>query len=273
MGGERESMGGSWWDFIAGELRQARLRAGLSQEDLAKLINYSASHVSGVETGQRPPKSDFLAAVDQAMDTGGIFARMLRRASVVEGTPPWLRTWIDSEREATLLRWYEPAYVPGILQTEAYARMTLADSLLTEEETDQRVVSRLGRQAILTRAHPCPLVAVLDVMVLRRPLRGHASLMGQQLAHLVKMAELPHVQILVVPEEAGLYPALQGGFILATLSDGTVLAHLDHQVRAQVVNHTDDIASLHRKWEAVRGEALSRRQSLDLIKEAARSWI
>ncbi|MFI6329281.1 Scr1 family TA system antitoxin-like transcriptional regulator [Micromonospora chersina] len=266
-------MGGSWWDFIAGELRQARLRAGLSQEDLAKLINYSASHVSGVETGQRPPKSDFLAAVDQAMDTGGMFARMLRRASLVEGTPPWLRTWIDSEREATLLRWYEPAYVPGLLQTEAYARMTLADSLLTEEETDQRVASRLGRQAILTQAHPCPLIAVLDVMVLRRPLQAHAELMGQQLAHLVKMAALPHVQILVVPEEAGLYPALQGGFILATLSDGTVLAHLDHQVRAQVVNHPDDIASLQRKWEAVRGEALSRRQSLDLIKEAARSWI
>ncbi|MEU9740518.1 helix-turn-helix transcriptional regulator [Micromonospora chersina] len=267
-------MGGSWWDFIAGELRQARLRAGLSQEDLAKLINYSASHVSGVETGQRPPKADYLAAMDHALSTGGMFDRLLRHASLVQGAPPWMRPWIDDERAANLLRWYEPAYVPGILQTEAYARMTLADSLLSAEKIEQRVGSRLGRQAILTREEdPCPLVAVLDVMVLRRPLRGHATLMGQQLAHLVKMAELPHVQILVVPEEAGLYPALQGGFILASLSDGSVVAYLDQQIRAQVMHRTEDIASLNRHWEAVRGEALSRRQSLDLIKEAARSWI
>lgn len=265
-------MGESWWEFITSELRQARIRAGLSQEDLAKRINYSASHVSGVETGQRPPKADYLAAMDEALQTGGMFGRMLRRASLVEGTPPWLRAWIDSECEATLLRWYEPAYVPGILQTEAYARMTLADSLLTAEEIDQRVASRLGRQAILTRDHPCQVVAVLDVMVLRRPFKGHPELMGEQLAHLVKTAELPHVQILVVPEDAGLYPALQGGFILATLSDGSVLAHLDHQVRAQVVEQADDVATLQRQWEAVRGEALSRRQSLNLIKEAAQTW-
>lgn len=97
--------------------------------------------------------------------------------------------------------------------------------------------------------------------------------MGEQLAHLVKMAALPHVQILVVPEEAGLYPALQGGFILASLSDASVVAYIDQQVRAQVMQEAEDIAALQRHWEAVRGEALSRRQSLDLINEAARSWI
>ncbi|MEV0430469.1 helix-turn-helix transcriptional regulator [Micromonospora sp. NPDC050495] len=265
-------MGGSWLDFIAGELRQARLRAGLSQEDLAKLINYSASHVSGVETGQRPPKADYLAAMDQAMETGGMFGRLLDRAVLIEGVPGWMRGWVDDERKADLLRWYEPAYIPGILQTEAYARLTLADNLSRSEQLEQQVASRLGRQVILTGQHPCQLVAVLDVMVLRRPLRGHAELMGQQLAHLVKMAELPHVQILVVPEEAGLYPALQGGFILATLGDGSVVAYLDQQVRAQMMHRTEDIVVLQRHWEAVRGEALSRRQSLDLIKEAACSW-
>ncbi|SCL62734.1 Transcriptional regulator, contains XRE-family HTH domain [Micromonospora eburnea] len=243
-------MGASWWEFIAGELRQARIRAGLSQEELARRINYSASHVSGVETGQRPPKADYLAALDEALGTGGMFGRLLRRASLDEDALPWLRAWIDNERDARLLRWYEPAYVPGILQTEAYARMTLAGSLLTVEEIEQRVSSRLGRQAILTREPACHVVAVLDVMVLRRPMKGHPELMGQQLAHLAKTAELPHVQILVVPEDAGLYPALQGGFILATLSDGSVVAHLDHQVRAQVVTQADDIANLHQRWEA-----------------------
>ncbi len=180
-------------------------------------------------------------AIDEAYKTGGRFARMLRELSKLDHTPAWLREWIEFEREATLLRWYEPAFIPGILQTEAYARGTLASGLLLPDEVDQRVASRLDRQSILTREEPVPLVAVLDVMVLRRPLNDHPGAMAEQLAHLVKLAELPHVQILVVTEDAGVYPGLQGGFILATLGDGSVIAHLDHQVRAQVVNVTDDL--------------------------------
>lgn len=80
-------------------------------------------------------------------------------------------------------------------------------------------------------------------MVLRRPIVGRPNVMPEQLAHLAKMAQLPHVQILVVTEDAGLYPGLQGGFILATQPDGAVVAHLDHQVRAQVVSSADDLAN------------------------------
>ncbi len=195
---------------------------------------------------------------------------MLRELS--EFDPDWLRQWIEYEQQAKLLRWYEPAWVPGLLQTEAYARATLSHNLLKPEEVEQRVHSRLGRQAILAGEQPVQLVAVIDVMVLRRPVVGQPGVMAEQVAHLVKMGELPHVQILVVPEEAGIYPGLQGGFILATLGDGSMVTHLDHQVRAQVVNGADDLATLQRTWEAVRGEALPRRQSLDLIKKAAQTW-
>ncbi|TDB76856.1 helix-turn-helix transcriptional regulator [Micromonospora sp. KC723] len=267
---------GSVMDYVVMELRLLRATLGLSQEDFGRTIGYSASHVSSVETGGRPPTIDYVMAVDRAHDPasdrqkGGRFTRMLRELSKVD--PEWLREWIGLEREATLLRWYEPAYVPGLLQTEAYARATLADGLLLPNEIEQRVASRLERQAIVTRDAPTPLVAVLDVMVLRRQINGHASVMREQIDHLVKMAELPHVQILVVTDDAGVYPGLQGGFILATLGDGSVAAHLDHQVRAQVVNGADDLATLQRTWESIRGEALPRRQSLDLIKEAAQTW-
>jgi hypothetical protein len=195
---------------------------------------------------------------------------MLRELSKVD--PEWLREWIGLEREATLLRWYEPAFVPGILQAEAYGRAMFATGLLPPDDVEQRVASRLERQTIVTRDAPTPLVAVLDVMVLRRQINGHAGVMREQIDHLVKMAELPHVQILVVTEEAGVYPGLQGGFIQATLGDGSVVAHLDHQVRAQVVNGADDLAALQRTWESIRGEALPRRQSLELLKEAAQTW-
>lgn len=266
-------------DYVREELRLLRIQVGLSQDDFGRGIGYSGSHVSSVETGGRPPTKEYMLAVDRAHDSAfdseaaeGRFSRMLRELSKLEQTPSWLREWIELERDAVLLRWYEPAFVPGLLQTEAYARGMMNNGLLLPGQIDQRVASRLDRQAILTRDVPVPLVAVIDVMVLRRQVDRQPDIMREQLEHLVKMSELPHVQILVVPEEAGIYPGLQGGFILATLGDGSVVAHLDHQVRAQVVSQPDDLATLQRTWEAVRGEALPRRQSLELIKEVAQTW-
>lgn len=267
---------GSVMDYVMMELRLLRQTLGLSQEEFGRSIGYSASHVSSVETGGRSLTPDYAVALDRAYDPAfregkdGRFGRMLRELS--EFDPDWLRQWIEYEQQAKLLRWYEPAWVPGLLQTEAYARATLSHNLLKPDEVEQRVHSRLGRQAILAGEQPVQLVAVIDVMVLRRPVVGQPGVMAEQVAHLAKMAELPHVQILVVPEEAGIYPGLQGGFILATLGDGSMVTHLDHQVRAQVVNGADDLATLQQTWEVVRGEALSRRQSLDLIKKAAQTW-
>lgn len=267
---------GSVMDYVLMELRLLRQTLALSQEDFGRSIGYSASHVSAVETGGRPLTPDYAVAVDRAHDPAfregqdGRVGRMLRQ--LAKADPEWLREWIECEQEATLLRWYEPAWVPGLLQTEAYARATLSHNLLYTDDIEQRVFSRLGRQAILSGDQPVQLVAVIDVMVLRRPVVGQPGVLAEQVAHLVKMAELPHVQILVVPDEAGIYPGLQGGFILATLGDGSMVTHLDHQVRAQVVNGADDLATLQRTWEAVRGEALPRRQSLDLIKKAAQTW-
>lgn len=73
-------------------------------------------------------------------------------------------------------------------------------------------------------------------------------------------------------EALGIYPGLQGGFILATLPDRMTVAQLDHQVRAQVVSDAGDLSVLQGLWEAIRGDALPRTQSIELIKEAAKTW-
>lgn len=239
LGNRRAAPGGGWAGDGHGDRVSDRRTAGGAaiagheQDDFGKLINYSGSHVSAVETGQRPPRPEYLAAVDQALQTGGIFTRLMGQLASLDSAPVWLRDWIVIERETTSLRWYEPAFVPGLLQTENYARATLrAGGLLTPDEVEQRVMSRLERQDILTRERPPQFVAVLDEAVLRRTVSGDRSLMAEQLEHLAKCAEQPHAQILVVPAEVGVYPGLQGGFILAALSDGSVAAHLDHQVRA-----------------------------------------
>jgi transcriptional regulator with XRE-family HTH domain len=260
-------------DFVLDEIRLARTSRGLSQDDFGKMISYSASHVSSVETGQRPPTEPYMLAIDAAFETGGSFERMLEKLAKLDATPVWLREWIEIEREATCLRWYEPAFVPGLLQTEGYARATLlSGGLLTAEEVEQRVQSRMDRQAILRRSNPPQLVVVIDEAVLRRTVDGERAMMREQVEALAASIELPQVSIHVVPSDVGIYPGLAGSFILASLPDGGAAAHLDNQVHAQIVDRAEDIATLSKTWESIRGEALPRRQTLDLIKEAVKTW-
>ncbi|RUL92893.1 helix-turn-helix transcriptional regulator [Verrucosispora sp. FIM060022] len=263
---------GSATDYVLGELRMFRTALGLSQDEFGRSIGYSGSHVSSVETGGRPPTRDYMKAIDAQHHTGERFARMLRELGQLDADPPWLREWIEFEREATTLRWFELAYVPGLLQTERYARATLIGGRFSPPEVDKAVTSRLERQLILEREHPPQFIAVLDEAILRRPVLDQPGLMAEQLDHLAEQARREHIQVHVVPSDAGMYLGLAGQFIIAELPDGTRTAHADNQLTAQIIDAPADIAKLAKTWEIVRNEALPRRQSLELIKEVAKSW-
>lgn len=257
--------------FLRSQLRRARQGRGLSQEELGRLINYSSSQVSAIETGDRPVNPDYLARVDAALDTGGLFVAMLELIRF-HAAPDWFRPWEEIEREATALRWYDPAVVPGLLQTEGYARAMLgAGGELTAEEIEARVVARLARQSLLTGDPRPQLVAVLEEQALRRQV-GDRSVMRDQMAHLLAVGAEPNVHVRVVPAEAPWHAGLNGPFILARLDGGAELAHLDNQLRGQTVDAPNDVAALGRRWESVTGEALPRRQSARLIEEVAKTW-
>ncbi|MEO3777475.1 helix-turn-helix transcriptional regulator [Micromonospora sp. B11E3] len=265
-------------DYVLNELRLLRASLGSSQEEFGRTIGYSGSHVSSVETGGRPPTKEYMEAVDRAHDPayqpGGEsrFMRMLRDLGKLDVTPTWLREWIQFERDATTLRWFELAYVPGLLQTERYARATLAGGRFDADEVERIVASRLERQAILARERPPQLIAVLDEGILRRPVLDQPGLMAEQCEHLLALAAREHIQVHVVPVDAGMYLGLGGQFIIADLPDGARVTYSDNQLDAQIVDAPVDVAKLARTWEIVRNEALPRRQSIDLIKEVTKSW-
>ncbi|MFG1950069.1 Scr1 family TA system antitoxin-like transcriptional regulator [Micromonospora sp. NPDC048830] len=253
------------------QLRRARQARGLSQEELGKLINYSSSKVSAVETGQNPVTPDYLARVDTALDTGGLFVAMLELIRF-HAAPEWFRPWDENEREATALRWYDPTVIPGLLQTEGYARAMLAlGGELTADEVETRVVTRLARQEVLTATPRPQFVAVLEEHTLRRQV-GDPATMREQLEHLLAVGAEPNVQVRVVPAEAPWHNGLNGPFVLARLGNGAELAHLDNQLRGQTVDCPSDVAALEHRWETVTGEALPCRQSARLIEEAAKTW-
>jgi transcriptional regulator with XRE-family HTH domain len=232
-------------NFLLMELRRARSAAGMSQEDLGKVINYSSSLVSAVENGQRPPTREYVASVDKVLKTAGIFERMLSSLVSLDRAPIWLRDWIIFEQEATLIRWFQPLLVPGLLQTEAYARALLEWGGLLEESTAEKsVLSRMERQQVLGKVRPPQFIALVDEGVLRR-LVGDHSIMVEQCERLLKAAELPHVSIHVVPAGAGGHAGLAGPFILAKGSDFEA-AHLDNSLQAQVIDRGDAVDTLGR---------------------------
>ncbi|MEV4540071.1 DUF5753 domain-containing protein [Micromonospora echinaurantiaca] len=179
--------------------------------------------------------------------------------------PAWFRPWADIERETAGLRWFESAVIPGLLQTEAYARAVLASSpLLTDAES--HVGMRLRRQvAVFDRPHPPLTVFVIDEAALRR---GDPEVLGAQLDHMVAMAQRPNVMVHVVPLRAGLHPGQAGPFIIATTREGEEVGYLDDQSAGRITN---DVAPLWAVWDTVRSVALPRDQTIDLLK--ARAWM
>jgi len=143
---------------------------------------------------------------------------------------------------------------------------------LTSEEIDDQVSARMLRHAILHRSRPPLVVAVLDEAVLRRRAGRSAALMREQCEHIARCAELPHVQVHIVPADTSMYLGLGGPFTMAEMPDGSQVAHVDGQVRAQIIDDTAEIATLGRRWARIVGEALPRAQSLDLVRKAAAAW-
>ena len=138
--------------MFGAELRFYRTRAGLSQKDLAARATVSHDVISKIETGERPPAEDFPPRLDAVpeLDTRGALTRLWDhpKKGQKQRLYGWFQQWADIEARATVLRWYEPLVVPGLLQTEEYARAILSarpDGNL--DDLDEQVAARSGGAA------------------------------------------------------------------------------------------------------------------------------
>ena len=200
---------------VAAQLRALREKAGLSGAEVAKRMDMSPSKISRIETGNSGLQIEDVASLlglyqvptasrDELLD-------LVRRSEErgwwtrQPGLPQLWRSLIDFEAKATRVQNYEALVVPGLLQTAEYARAVIQGiaPTISDAELDNLVAARMARQAVLTRASAPQFFAVLDEGALRRPV-GEPGVMRRQLAHLLSVAEQPHVTLRVVPLAAGL---------------------------------------------------------------------
>jgi transcriptional regulator with XRE-family HTH domain len=209
--------------FFGAEVREARKRAGMSQPELAVLAGYDPSYVSKVENGAITPDQKFIDACDRAfLDMHGWFARFWDESRRWNPSyPSWFEEWIDAERQARVVRWWEPLLMPGLLQTPDYARALFRAWQKSEDadKIERDVAARIDRKRIFEQAEPVILIAVIDEAVLYRKI-GDEKTMREQLEYLMEASARPNISLHVVPSGVGAHTGLLGAFAIADIEEG-----------------------------------------------------
>jgi transcriptional regulator with XRE-family HTH domain len=266
------------------EMRAMREQRGWSRAELAAQAQYSESLIAMVETYQRAPTRGLAKALDRAFGTPrftedtseqpgtpGTFGRLWLKLRTIS-FPESFRPYWELEAKASVLKDCEHSLVPGLLQTEDYARAVFrTKSDATEAEIEASVSERIARQQILTRDDPQPprLYALLDEGILYRPV-APAPVMRDQLMRLVEMSRWPHITIQVVPYTAGGHSGLVGAFIIAELPNAQSIVFMEDVSGGRVAEGGPELSEAAMCFEALRSEALPKSASRDLIAKVAK---
>ena len=278
MAGRDDENGSSPRRVFGAMLRYYRTRAGMSQEQLGARVYLSPDMIGKIEQGQRTPTLQFIDACEAVpeLEANGALRELreqLRDFLGKRAYPGWFANWPDQEARAVCLKNYQLAVVPGLLQTEDYARALLTDRIGRDpDEVDDLVAARLERQAILERSNAPELWVVIDEAVLHRPVGG-TYVMRDQLSHLIEAARRPKIVFQVIPASVGVHDGLPGaGFVIAEFRGAQPVAYQETAVRGQVIEDADDVGLLASLWDRLRAEALPRRASLDLVEDVRKTW-
>ncbi|MGH3773467.1 MAG: helix-turn-helix domain-containing protein [Pseudonocardiaceae bacterium] len=258
------------------ELRRLREVAGRSREDAAAELECGVSKVGKVETGKATLRP---AEVKALLDLYGVterdtvvrLAQYARRRSTVR-VPDWAKTFVGMEAAAAEIRTYQTELVPGLLQTEDYARVV---TQATDPTQDPRAVERLvalriERQQRL-RSAGAPLIwAILNEAVIRRQV-GDRETIGRQLLHLVELSNDPDITIQVLPFSAGAHPAMGSSFVHLRMGDPPdgEMIYLEDMASSDYLERPAQIASYLAAFGLLAQKALNPTQSSLLIKSAA----
>jgi Domain of unknown function (DUF5753)/Helix-turn-helix domain len=220
--------------ILGRQLQALREKAEMSVDEAAEAIYsspFTIRRMERAEGGLKPltVKSLLIAYGVLSADQIEAFLTLCRDASkpgwwhsFSDVLPDWFRTYVGLEEAAALIRGYEPHWVPGLMQTEEYARASVRTGFpdAPDSEVDRRVTLRLARQQILTRPNPPRLWIVMDETALRRPVATTGpAIMRAQIDRLVEAVERPGITVQVLPFSAGLHPAMHGLFYLLRFPD------------------------------------------------------
>ncbi|ASR00548.1 helix-turn-helix transcriptional regulator [Streptomyces sp. 11-1-2] len=253
--------------YFAAVLRLLRERAGLTQDELGALMNYTGSAVSAVETCAKPPTDEFIDAAEKALDAGGLLRSAIKYLRL-ERYPAHFQGFVQLEQEALSVSSYCTQLIDGLLQTEDYAREVLRCAFppLTEEEINELTEARMDRKALFDRKPMALIHTILEESALRRELGG-VDVMRAQHAQLLQYAKLPNVVLQIMPLKRAGHAGLQGPISLIESPDLITLAYMEGHGKSILITKPDEVGVLAHRYAMIRSQALRPDESVRLIEE------
>ncbi|WP_040827721.1 helix-turn-helix domain-containing protein [Nocardia jiangxiensis] len=267
---------------VGGQLRKLRVAADISPEQAGDRIRGSHAKISRLELGRTSFKE---RDVRDLLNLYGVrdpaevesFLRLVRRANEPgwwhrygDLMPSWFETYLGLEHAALSIRTFEAQLVPGLLQTEAYARAVVALGHENVEAT-RRVELRKRRQELLDRASGPTLWAILDESVLHRPI-GSTKVLRDQLEHLVRMTEDNlRVTIQVLPYSAGGHAALGGSFTMLRFAEDELpdMVYTEQLTSSLYLDRQNDLENYRRVMDRISVQAETPDRSREILRAAA----
>ncbi|MFC1420588.1 helix-turn-helix domain-containing protein [Streptacidiphilus cavernicola] len=266
--------------LLGSQLRRLREAKGISREDAGYTIRASESKISRMELGRVSFKerdvTDLLSlyGVDDETERSAL-VNLVREAnqagwwhSFGDAMPNWFQTYVGLEEAAALIRTYQVQFIPGLLQTEEYARaiMLLNRPNLDSGEVDRRINVRTRRQKLLADGNGPRLWAVVDEAALRRPVGGPA-VMKLQVQRLIDAAEMPNVVVQVMPFRFGGHAAESGAFTILRFPEQDLpdVVYLEQLTSALYLDKRDDVDQYIQVMERLSVDSLTPEGSVELL--------
>lgn len=269
------------------ELRHMREAKGLTGALVAKQLGWSESKVSRIESGKSPlsDKDAKLLLVQYGKDDPQEikqFISLVRKSreqgwwhSYGDALPAWFKAYVGFEADASQIRGYQNELIPGLLQTEDYARAVIRamNPELAQDEVDLRATARIQRQEILRRDSPPRVWVILNEAVMRRVV-GSPATMRVQLEHLADLATThPNVTVQVLQFDAGAHAALGYSFLILSFADipGSV-AYAEGPTSATYMDKPGDLRRHEEIFQQLVASATGPEKSVTFMKEIANAY-
>ncbi|WP_328399172.1 helix-turn-helix transcriptional regulator [Streptomyces sp. NBC_00390] len=258
--------------LLGAELRHAREKAGLTQEELGRPLFVSGSFIGQLEAGTRRMQPEYAGQMDEILETNGFFARNCSAASRSK-YPNHFAEAVEAEAAATQIKQYVPLLIPGLLQAETYARAVFRAYRPTaaEESIDELVAARIERGQLLNGPTAPLFWTVLDEAALCRPVGGPA-VMAEALRHVAALVKIHQVIVQVLPFKVGAHAAMDGALKLMSFPDAPPLAYVDGPGTGHLLDDPATVARHGLTYDLLAASALSPQESLALIESAAEDY-
>ncbi|MFE1750385.1 Scr1 family TA system antitoxin-like transcriptional regulator [Streptomyces anandii] len=261
------------WEFFGAELKRRREDAALTQVELGARVFVSGGYIGQFEQAIRKPQLDVAQRIDEVLQTDGIFERLCRKLIDDPRYADYFAHVVELERLATRICEFAPTVVPGLLQTQEYARAVTiaANPFKTDEYVDEIVTARLERSRILDDAARPEYWVTLHENVLRIPVGGPGA-MAEQLERIAGLMRQRTVVVTVIPYAAGAHAAMGAMLQLMEFDDAPPIAYTETSFSGTLVDDPAVVKRAHRAYDLLRVAALSPEASLALVESAVEDF-